>query len=129
MLLWLPLAAVGQTPKSEPLFNLAVEKSVVGQYEEAVKLLNKAIDLDPGYAEAWLLLGRQHLLLEKYADAIENYERAATLLADLKESKSVKQWRREAQDGLQMARWRKKAVENPVPFPSHQPRTQRQHRG
>lgn len=116
MLLLLPVMAVGQNAKSEPLFNQAVEKSVVGQYEEAVKLLNKAIDLDPGYAEAWLLLGRQHLLLEKYADAIENYERAATLLADLKESKSVKQWRREAQDGLQMARWRKKAVENPVPF-------------
>ena len=62
-LLFSPLAAVGQNAKSEPLFNQAVEKSVVGQYEEAVKLLNRAIDADPKYAEAWLLLGRQHLLL------------------------------------------------------------------
>lgn len=116
LLILLPLAALGQNAKSEKLFEEAVGKSVVGQYEEAVKLLNKAIDIDPTYAEAWLLLGRQHLMLEEYAEAIENYGHAATLLANLKESKSVKQWQREAQDGLRVARWRKHAVENPVPF-------------
>ena len=50
-LLFFPLAAVGQNAKSEPLFNQAVEKSVVGQYEEAIKLLHKALDIDPAYAE------------------------------------------------------------------------------
>ncbi len=115
-LLLLPLAVVGQNAKSEKLFQQAVEKSVVGQYEEAVKLLNRAIDADPKYAEAWLLLGRNHLALEQYDKAIEHYDHASTLLKDLKETKSVLQWRREAQDGLRVARWRKHAVENPVPF-------------
>lgn len=112
----MPLAAVGQTSKSESLFNQAVEKSVVGQYEEAVKLLHKATDIDPKYAEAWLLLGHQHLYLEEFATAIESYEQAFRLLSDLKETKSVKQWRSEAQQGIRVARWRKHAVENPVPF-------------
>ena len=35
----LPLAAIAQNAKSEPLFNQAVEKSVVGQYEEAIPYL------------------------------------------------------------------------------------------
>ena len=116
ILLLLPAMAMGQNAKSEPLFNQAVEKSVVGQYEEAVKLLHKATDIDPKYAEAWLLLGHQHLYLEEFAAAIENYEQAFRLLSDLKETKSVKQWRSEAQQGIRVARWRKQAVENPVPF-------------
>ena len=115
-LLLLPLVAVGQNTKSEKLFEQAVEKSVVGQYEEAVKLLNRAIDIDPAYAEAWLLLGRQHLLLEEYAEAIESYEHATSLLAEAKESKLLAQWKREAKEGARVARWRKQAVENPVPF-------------
>ena len=65
LLLLLPVAALGQTKKSEPLFNQAVEKSIVGQYEEAIALLHKAIKVDPTYAEAYLLLGNQHLLLEQ----------------------------------------------------------------
>ena len=116
LLLLLPLAAVGQNTKSEKLLEQAVEKSVVGQYEEAVKLLNKALDIDPSYAEAWLLLGKQHLSLEGYADAIECYNHAATLLDGMTETKLHSQWRREAQEGARVARWRKHAVENPVPF-------------
>ena len=83
LLLLLPLAAVGQNAKSEKLFQQAVEKSVVGQYEEAVKLLNRAIDADPKYAEAWLLLGRNHLALEQYDKAIEHYDHASTLLPNV----------------------------------------------
>lgn len=116
LLLLLPLAAAGQNAKSEKLFEQAVEKGIVGQYEEAVKLLNKALDIDPTYAEAWMLLGKQQLSLEEYAAAIESYDHATKLLAGLKESKSVLQWRREAQEGARIARWRKHAVENPVPF-------------
>ena len=36
MLLLLPMVAAGQTKKSEPLFEQAVEKSIVGQYEAAI---------------------------------------------------------------------------------------------
>ncbi len=116
LLILLPLAAMGQNAKSEKLFEQAVEKGAVGQYEEAVKLLNKALDIDPNYAEAWLLLGDQHLSLEEYAKAIECYGHATTLLEGMADTKIHAQWKREAKEGARIARWRKTAVENPVPF-------------
>ncbi|MCR5589218.1 MAG: tetratricopeptide repeat protein, partial [Bacteroidales bacterium] len=79
LLLLLPLAAAGQTKKSMPLFEQAVEKGVAGKNEEAVKLLLKALDSDPGYAEAWLVLGNQYMVQEKYAEAVDSYERCLDL--------------------------------------------------
>ncbi|MBR6292892.1 MAG: PD40 domain-containing protein [Bacteroidales bacterium] len=110
LLLLLPLAAVGQTPKSEPLFERAVEKSVVGQYEEAIKLLHKAIDVDPTYAEAYLLLGNQHLMLTQYDKALECYQKAYDLTSE------GSRWHSEARESIATASWRKHAVENPVPY-------------
>ena len=110
LLLALPLAAMGQTKKSEPLFDQAVEKSVVGQYEEAIRLLHKAIDVDPSYAEAYLLLGNQHMALEQYAKALECYEQCLAL-----EPKTLR-WREEARTGINTAKWRQHSTENPVPY-------------
>ena len=110
LLLLLPVAALGQNKKSEPLFNQAVEKSIVGQYEEAIALLHKAIKVDPTYAEAYLLLGNQHLLLEQYAKAVECYQQCLDL------NPSSTRWVQEARDGIRTAEWRRHAVENPVPF-------------
>ena len=110
MTLLLPLAAVGQTPRSEALFEQAVEKGVVGQYEEAVKLLDKALDIDPNYAEAWLLLGNQHMALTQYTKARDCYQRCLDL------NPSSTRWQQEARDGLRTAEWRQHAVDNPVPF-------------
>ena len=109
-LLLLPWVAVGQTKKSEPLFERAVEKGVVGQYEEAINLLNQALDIDPGYAEAWLLLGNQHMALTEYAKAMDCYQRCLDL------NPKSSRWQKEAREGLATARWRKEAVEHPVPF-------------
>ena len=126
MLLLLPLAALGQNTKSRPLFHRAVEKGVVGQYEEAVELLLKAIDADPEYDEAWLVLGNQQMYLEHYNDAQQSYRRAIELFdthIDDAEQKGkapqaarLKQWRKEARQGLRTAEWRQHAVDNPVPF-------------
>lgn len=110
LLLALPLAAAGQTKKSEPLFEQAVEKSVVGQYEEAIRLLRRAVDIDPGYAEAWLLLGNQHMELGQYREARALYQRCLDL-----DPKSPR-WRQEAADGVRTAEWRQHAVEHPVPY-------------
>ena len=106
----LPLLAAGQTKKSEPLFDQAVEKSVVGQYEEAIALLQKAIKIDPTYAEAYLLLGNQHLMLTEYDRALESYRKAGEL------TREGSRWHSEATDGIATAQWRKHAVEHPVPF-------------
>ena len=83
LLLLLPLATMGQTKKSEPLFEQAVEKGAVGQYEEAIALLQKAIKIDPTYTEAYLLLGNQYVQLgnEQLLDGkqqamLEQYARA-----------------------------------------------------
>jgi outer membrane protein OmpA-like peptidoglycan-associated protein len=102
-------SAEAQTKKSIPLFEQAVEKGVVGQYEEAIKLLNRALDIDPKYAEAWLLLGNQQLALEQYADAADSYQQCLEL-------NPAKRWREEAEEGKRVALWRKNAVEHPVPF-------------
>lgn len=110
LLLLLPLVAVGQTKKSEPLFEQAVEKSIVGQYEEAIRLLHKAVDIDPGYAEAWLLLGNQHMALGQYRTACEQYRQCLSL------NPKSERWRREAQEGVRTAEWRQHAIDNPVPF-------------
>ena len=110
LLLLLPLAALGQTKKSEPLFNQAVEKGIAGQHEEAIKLLNKALDYDPQYAEAWLLLGNQHLALQRHAEARQCYQHCLSL-----NPKSTR-WQKEARNGIRTADFRQHAVEHPVPF-------------
>ena len=110
LLLLASASAYGQTPKSEPLFEQAVEKSVVGQYEEAIKLLHKALDIDPGYAEAWLLLGNQHMALGQYALAREQYQHCLDL------HPKTMRWVQEANEGIRTAEWRQHSVENPVPF-------------
>ena len=110
MLLLLPLAALGQDKRSEALFEQAVEKSVVGQYEEAIQLLHKALAIDPTYAEAYLLLGNQHMALEQYAKAREQYQHCLDL------NPTSTRWRQEARDGIRTADFRQHAVEHPVPF-------------
>ncbi|MBQ2510591.1 MAG: PD40 domain-containing protein [Bacteroidales bacterium] len=109
-LLLLPLPLWGQTKKSEPLFEQAVEKSVVGQYEEAERLLLRALDEDPGYVEAWLLLGRQQLALERYDDALGSYRHALSL------NPTSTRWRHEGEEGVRIASFRSHAVNNPVAF-------------
>ncbi len=110
LLLLAPLVVLGQTKKSEPLFEQAAEKSVVGQYEEAIKLLNKAIDIDPDYAEAHLLLGQQHMALLHYAEAAKCFQRCIDL------NPRIAQFGKEAREGLKKAQWRQYAMEHPVPF-------------
>lgn len=125
-LLFLPLAAVGQNAKSTPLFHKATQKGAVGQYEEAVELLLKAIDADPEYDEAWLVLGNQYTSLEQYNKASDSYRRAIELFdthIEICEQKGknlkairLQQWRDEARQGQRTAEWRQHAVDNPVPF-------------
>ena len=110
LLLLLPVAAMGQNKKSEPLFEKAVDKSVAKQYEEAIKLLEKAVDIDPAYVEAWLVLGNQQMALQRYTDAADSYQHALDL------QPRSQRWQQEGREGLALAQWRQQAIENPVPF-------------
>lgn len=108
--LLLPVLAGGQNAKSLPLFEKAAEKGMLGQYEEAVALLKKAVAVDPRYAEAHLLLGQQYLALGQYDDAVDSYRRSLDLgLAE-------EGWTAQARQGIATAEWRQHAVQNPVPF-------------
>ena len=110
VLLAFALTAAAQNKKSEPLFEQAVEKSTVGQYEEAIALLKRALKADPTYVEAYLLLGNQYMFLQQYTEAQACYQEAL----DLKPR--AERWRKEAEEGIRTATWRAAAVEHPVPF-------------
>ena len=110
LLLLAATASVAQTKKSEPLFEQAAERAAVGQYEQAIQLLNKAIDIDPSYAEAHLLLGQQHMALGHYADAERSFQRCLDL------NPRLARFRDEAAEGIRTAQWRQHAIEHPVPF-------------
>lgn len=58
---------------------LAVINIRVGRYEEAMKVLKSAIDMDPKYAEAYRLMGIAQLQLKKNADACASFAKAKEL--------------------------------------------------
>ena len=51
----------------------------VGRYDEAVKLLNELLKLDPNYGEAYRLLGICHVQLKNKAEACRNFAKAKEL--------------------------------------------------
>ena len=110
LLLLLPLMGWGQNKKSEPLFDRAAELSAQRRHKEALELLQQAVDVDPEYVEAYLLLGIQYMKLEMYDQAEESYAQCLAL------NPRSPRWRAEAEEGVKTARFRKHAVEHPVPF-------------
>ena len=58
---------------------LANEKMEFGLYEEAVEILNEAIELKPREGEYYFLRGEAKHCLEKYEDAIIDYDTAIEL--------------------------------------------------
>lgn len=58
---------------------LAVINLRVGRSEEAVKVLNEALEIDPKYAEAYRLLGICQIQLKKSAEACASFAKAKEL--------------------------------------------------
>ena len=51
----------------------------LGQFEEGVAFLDKAVELDPNYALAWIWGGLARLHLGQHGEAIHHFERALRL--------------------------------------------------
>ena len=62
--------------EAEYLVRQAQEKSMTGDHSSALHYLKKAIDRNPKYVDAYVLLGNCQDCLDKYEDAIASYDKA-----------------------------------------------------
>lgn len=67
----IPLVSSDKTQKAEDLFHKAIEEFHKKEEETALKLLDLAIQLDPGYADAYESKGAILGQLDRFKDAIE----------------------------------------------------------
>ena len=58
------------------LYNLGVAYSELGQFDEAVIRLKRAVQLDPGHAHAWVGIGSAYHRMRKPEQALEAFQRA-----------------------------------------------------
>jgi tetratricopeptide (TPR) repeat protein len=62
--------------EAEYLVRQAQERAIAGDHATAVNYLMKAIDKNPVYTEAYILLGNCEDCLDKKEDAIASYDKA-----------------------------------------------------
>ena len=53
--------------------------ALLGRYDEALPVLQNAIDANPKHARSWARLGNVLRQLKRYDEALDAYERATTL--------------------------------------------------
>lgn len=58
------------------LYNLGIAYSELGQYDEAIIRLKRAVQLDPGHAHALFGIGNAHHRMRKPEQALESFEKA-----------------------------------------------------
>ena len=58
------------------LYNLGIAYSELGQYDEAIIRLKRAVQLDPGHAHAWVGIGNAYHRMRKPEQALEAFEKA-----------------------------------------------------
>jgi OmpA-OmpF porin, OOP family len=86
------IAQPALSTKSKKAIELYVESDnyrVRGQFPQAIQLLNQAIDKDKNFAEAYYRLGVVYHNMRAYQKAIDNYEKALSLLSDIRKQKVV----------------------------------------
>ena len=64
---------------SAVLYNLGICYNELGQYDEAVIRLKRAVQLDPGHAHAWVGIGNAYYRMRKPEQALEAFEKAVKL--------------------------------------------------
>ena len=63
-----------------------------GKYSEGLKILNKAVEVDPGYAVAYYNRGLTYCHLKQYSKAIEDYDKAIELYPNYVFAYSMRGW-------------------------------------
>jgi O-antigen biosynthesis protein len=69
----------------QALVELARQANELGEYENAIELWQKVIDLNPNYVDGFLNLGFSHIQLDQYEAALAASEKAITLAPNMKE--------------------------------------------
>jgi len=72
----------------------------VGDHEEGIKLLERAVKLDPSYPENQLLLGDAYRVSKKLEDAERMYQAVLAMQPAGTWANRLPRWHKEAQDGL-----------------------------
>lgn len=65
-------------------YDLAMEKAIAGKFEEAIKLFDKSIELEPNEYVAWYNRGISKAVLGDYEGALIDYEQTVKLNPDYK---------------------------------------------
>ena len=65
--------------KALKAFVAAQKLSAAGEHEQASEQLEKATQLSPDYAEAWVDLGAEHIYLKRYQQALEELAHASEI--------------------------------------------------
>ncbi|MEO5978573.1 MAG: OmpA family protein [Chryseolinea sp.] len=83
-----PPAYTTKSKKAIELYTLADNYRVRGQYEQAINLLNQALEKDPKFVEAYLRLGITYASMKQNAKALELFEKGLSLTNDLPKQKA-----------------------------------------
>lgn len=84
---------LAQTPlstkskKAIELYTLADNFRVRGQFDQALSLLDQAIDKDKNFVEAYYRRGLTYFSMKQYAKAMADYEKGLSLTSDLRKQK------------------------------------------
>lgn len=91
LLISFPMCAqVSLSTKSKKAIELYTEADnylVRGQYQQAISLLNMALEKDKNFAEAYYRLGRVYFSMKQFPTAIQNFEKGLSLTTDPKKQK------------------------------------------
>ena len=81
---------VGQVEPKQ-LLQEGIELTGAGEFPQAVQVLQKAIKLDPDYADAYAALGRAYFKMREWRMAVDNLHRAAALNAKQRQAVNTPQ--------------------------------------
>lgn len=76
-----------KSKKAIELYQQADNYRVRGQHQEAVRLLEQAIDKDKNFAEAYYRMGLVYMTTKNYPTAISNFEKGLSLTTDVRKQK------------------------------------------
>lgn len=72
------------------LINEGAEYLAIGEYNKALKSLNKVTEMESSNELAWFLMGNVLIKLKRFADAVVCYNKAIELVPDYKEAYNAK---------------------------------------
>jgi tetratricopeptide (TPR) repeat protein len=76
-----------KSKKAIELYTLSDNFRVRGQFDQAISLLDQALEKDPKFVEAYYRLGLTYFSMKQYSKALAYYEKGLSLTSDLRKQK------------------------------------------